>query len=148
MVRIGAVPVAILLAWVTYRLIERPLRAGLGGGAAPTLLLASMAAMGVLGYATFAAGGLPSRPVAIANRDNAALLGWDFFHTPDCDRAWDPSMTFCLGFGRVDAPRVVVLGDSTANALASMVPPTQKPSVLIFSTLLITRTVLVLQNLG
>jgi peptidoglycan/LPS O-acetylase OafA/YrhL len=115
---VAAVELAVLLAWLTYRLVERPLRYGLAGERPAAVLLAAMVAMGVLGYGSYAAQGLPFRPVAVTNATNAALLDWQFFHTPDCDRVWGQSMNFCLGFGDVTAPRVVVLGDSTANSLA------------------------------
>jgi len=117
-VSLAAVAVAMLLAWLTCRLLERPLRYRLRGGAPATLLLASMAAVGVLGYATLAAGGLPARAMVVGNAANAALLNWDLSHTPDCAHHWGARMNFCFGVGDVALPRVALLGDSTANSLA------------------------------
>ena len=117
-VRVGAVGIALALAWLTYVLIEVPLRYRLRGAAPATALVISMAAMGALGYATFAAQGLPARAMVVGNAANIASLNWDWLHTPNCDQVWGASMNFCLGFGNVEAPRVALLGDSTSNALA------------------------------
>lgn len=59
--RVAAVLLAILLAWLTYRFIEKPIRHG-GNGLAKTGAMASaMLVMGGVGYFTFAQQGLEQR---------------------------------------------------------------------------------------
>ena len=109
---------AVVLAWLTFEFVERPLRSARRGGTVAAALVTAMTAIALLGYFTLQAHGLPARPPVAGNAANAEQLKWGLFHSPACDRAWGASMDFCLGYGQVDAPRIVVLGDSTANALA------------------------------
>ncbi len=48
--RMAAVLLAVLLAWLTYRLLEKPVRAGSHGGKKAVALFAAMIAVGYLGY--------------------------------------------------------------------------------------------------
>ena len=50
-----------VLAWATYRLVERPLRFGMHGRAKAMALAAAMAALVACGYVAWKAAGLPSR---------------------------------------------------------------------------------------
>jgi peptidoglycan/LPS O-acetylase OafA/YrhL len=68
--RMGAVLVAIMLAWATYRLVERPLRFGGRGGLKTAGLLVALASLGISGYLLHghpaAQPQLQSRPQAVA----------------------------------------------------------------------------------
>jgi peptidoglycan/LPS O-acetylase OafA/YrhL len=59
--RIAAVLAAIALAWLTYRLIEKPIRFGRNRGPKTMALVVLMAAMGLAGYVCYARDGLPFR---------------------------------------------------------------------------------------
>lgn len=60
-IRIAAVVLSIVLAWLTYRLVERPLRFGKHGKAKVVILLILMTVAGCLGYLTYIADGFSSR---------------------------------------------------------------------------------------
>lgn len=51
-VRVAAVVLSILLAWLTHELVERPIRFGKGGRAKVTVLVVLMAIVGYVGYVT------------------------------------------------------------------------------------------------
>lgn len=58
-IRIGAVVLAVLLSWLTYRLVEKPLRAGARVNVKTLVLLLLMTAIGLSGYAAYRAEFLP-----------------------------------------------------------------------------------------
>jgi peptidoglycan/LPS O-acetylase OafA/YrhL len=59
--RWGLVAGAVALAWLTYRLVERPMRFGAHGRSKAAALLAAMAGVAMLGYATWSGAGLDPR---------------------------------------------------------------------------------------
>jgi peptidoglycan/LPS O-acetylase OafA/YrhL len=59
--RWGLVAGAVALAWLTYRLVERPMRFGAHGRIKAAALLAAMAGVAMLGYATWSGTGLDPR---------------------------------------------------------------------------------------
>jgi hypothetical protein len=59
--RMGLIVLSIALAWLTYRLIERPIRFGKHGGLKVALLVVSMLVLGGAGLNTFYERGFPSR---------------------------------------------------------------------------------------
>lgn len=74
-VRLLLLALSVPLAWLTYRLIERPLRFGRLGNAKAVVLALLMVAIGALGYGIYRDGGLESRAVVRANP--TLLSGWD-----------------------------------------------------------------------
>jgi peptidoglycan/LPS O-acetylase OafA/YrhL len=114
-IRASAVVVAFLLAWLTYRWIERPFRYGpLKSHAAPLLLSGAIAMAGL--------GGLTWQFDGIAERDSVRVLSLmtqdlvDELEAEDtglCDRL--NSGVFCTGYA--DSPASVLVGDSHARAL-------------------------------
>jgi peptidoglycan/LPS O-acetylase OafA/YrhL len=67
-----ALGLSVVLAWLTYRFVEQPVRRISAGPALATLALAGVA---VLGIAVNRADGLPSRPIAAATAPLNAALG-------------------------------------------------------------------------
>jgi len=65
--RATAVATSVALAWLTYKLIERPIRFGKGGVWKTAALCASLAGACVVGFNTFQAGGLREREVVALN---------------------------------------------------------------------------------
>lgn len=117
-VRVGAVAAAFLLAWLTYELVEKPLRFGAHRQAKALALVAGLALAGSVGLAVFLEGGVVSRDQAAryAGFDyNLHWQGWTgcgFVRAPDKDGGCK-----ILHADRpVDA---VVLGDSHAGHLGS-----------------------------
>jgi SGNH domain (fused to AT3 domains) len=83
LLRVAAVAASIVLAWVTYELIEKPLRFGRFKAAKAVGLFASMIVVGALGFQSFASGGLTSRSIARSTRPlTAAMADWDYYQTP------------------------------------------------------------------
>lgn len=59
--RLAAVGISIILAWLTYRCFERPIRNRVNSMHAAIVLTAVMLGVGITGYATLKLGGFPSR---------------------------------------------------------------------------------------
>jgi peptidoglycan/LPS O-acetylase OafA/YrhL len=59
--RWGLVAGAVALAWLTYRLVERPLRFGARGRLKAAALMAAMASVALIGYATWSGAGVDPR---------------------------------------------------------------------------------------
>lgn len=123
--RIAAVIGSILLAWLTYRLIERPVRQAKRGVVPAVILCVLMTALGGLGYYTFKHDGLPFRV------KNYALLNATLAqYGPDTDSFIDNGclipekdmnelhggLIFCKK-DRRERSSYVLLGDSHAAAL-------------------------------
>jgi peptidoglycan/LPS O-acetylase OafA/YrhL len=60
-VRFGLIVLSVALAWLTYRLIERPIRFGQHGGLNVFLLVVGMLVLGLVGLGTFNERGFPFR---------------------------------------------------------------------------------------
>ncbi|MGY2185513.1 acyltransferase family protein [Pseudomonas sp. SDO5591_S426] len=76
-IRVGAVLLSIVLAWLTYRLVERPIRLGRNNWVKTFALSVSMVIVGIVGYSTFKKVGLPPRDEQIA-RISKAAGEWDY----------------------------------------------------------------------
>lgn len=116
-IRAAAVLLALLLAWLTYRVVERPLRAGAGHAkvAALCVLMAASAAAG--GY-IYLNGGLPARKPVQDNLANqkALMLVEDKANAAACKKRYgfDSTYEYCLQADAARDPTVVLLGDSHA----------------------------------
>lgn len=116
----GLVGLAVLLAWLTYRFIERPFRFGSSSSwltIAP--LLAGMAAMGLIGVVTDATYGLPVRfpeqirPFMLSSSETTSQ-----WRRGQCLLLLQPASEFapeCAGHGR--HPLLLIWGDSYGAAL-------------------------------
>ena len=60
-IRIGAVILSVVLAWITYRLVERPIRFGKHSRTKTAVLVVLMSIVGIVGYGTYAMDGLEFR---------------------------------------------------------------------------------------
>ncbi|MNV06667.1 O-acetyltransferase OatA [compost metagenome] len=76
-VRIGAVLLSIGLAWLTYRLVERPIRLGQKSWAKTAVLSVLMVVVGLVGYSTYERDGLPLRVEQLTKISKAAGE-WDY----------------------------------------------------------------------
>ena len=70
-IQISAVILSILLSWLTYRLVERPIRFGKQSNAKVTILVVLMITVGYIGYNTYKRDGLSFR---LKNMTNEKLL--------------------------------------------------------------------------
>lgn len=119
-IRIAAVVLSIALAWLTYRLVERPLRFGKHGKAKVVVLVVLMTIVGFVGYNTFSRDGLSFREfnkkfisynesIKVPNR---AKECFDIPHAYKTNGDW-----FC-NLGEIDSPvDYFAYGDSHALSL-------------------------------
>jgi len=115
-VRIGAVLISVVLAWLTYRFIERPVRFGGYSRAKVITLCALMAIVGAFGYYTYKRDGFDFRlkdfegKVKNLRRTQEATLS--------CKQAIPvKELTYCNMAEPSKDPSIVIIGDSHGNRL-------------------------------
>lgn len=117
-IRGAAVLLAFLLAWLTYRFIERPLRFGTGSRGRVTALFAVMTVVGLVGYDTYRREGYDVRASVqgFANNKN------ELVRTPAMDAACleyvgtpTPLFPYCRFTAAGGDETVAVIGDSHAH---------------------------------
>lgn len=117
--RAALVVLAVALAWLTYRLVERPLRHGHGHGRYKVAALAALMVLMAAGGAWIARkGGLPQRAAVLENarHQKSLVLVEDVQNAAACKKrySFESVYEYCL-MARVDQdPTVVLLGDSHA----------------------------------
>lgn len=120
-IRIAAVVLSILLAWLTYKLVERPIRLGKNSKIKVTALVVLMTFVGYAGYGAYDSNGLKFRDVVSLNIDpNSGRDGGDQGNmTEDCgvaDEANRKLFRMCAKDKRGNV-RFALMGDSKADAL-------------------------------
>jgi peptidoglycan/LPS O-acetylase OafA/YrhL len=128
--RLGLLAVSVLLAWLTYQIVERPIRFGSRGRVAVPALAVAMSAVCAAGVVIYRSGGVLDRPVnrneaarlvdyyermrktqiADAYRRECDFMDWTSEHAKD---TLDPS---CTAAG--SAHTIFLWGDSFAQALS------------------------------
>lgn len=114
--RLAAVALSILLAWITYRLIERPLRSGPRHRWQTMILVGLIALIGLIGLATYRLDGLGQRDVAMQSQDfdyKSEVPGYVPCQ-PGPFTTHDVSLTYCL-VPAAGTPDAVLIGDSHAE---------------------------------
>lgn len=116
--RVAALAVAVLLAWLTYRLLERPLRNPLNGARKVTVLALVIAMLGAFGGWVYRHDGLPQRRSVMesAAQMKALVLVEDVANAAACKRRYqfNTLQEYCL-LDQIDKPPTVALvGDSHA----------------------------------
>ena len=114
--RVTLVTASVVLAWLTFQFVERPIRRRRSPRHA-VVLLASMIVVAAIGYATYVSGGVPSRAVARAAQpyvSSAQVFKFDCFETESVGVAdsWP-----CHLNPSGSKARAMVVGDSHALAL-------------------------------
>ncbi|MEQ1555375.1 MAG: acyltransferase family protein [Gallionella sp.] len=120
-IRLAAVALAILLAWLTYRLIEKPLRFGKQGRAKTIVLLVLMGVVGFAGYNAYKRDGLGFRNKLLDQKNAQFAWGDNNLFNELCRAAHKTNTTldsadFCLTSKDV-SPTIALLGESHANHL-------------------------------
>ena len=134
-VRVGAVLSSILLAWLTYKFAERPIRYGNTHKVTLSLLCLLMAAIGVTGYAIYKDNGVQSR-FSSNRKEFIALSRYDYFGGQTEESFWGNNSCFLLheDFHAFETrkcaepqfpgrPVVFLVGDSHAAYLSQAIRP-------------------------
>ncbi|MEI8024977.1 MAG: acyltransferase family protein [Pseudomonadota bacterium] len=111
-IRIAAVILSIVLAWLTYKLVERPFRFGKYSKTKVTILVFLMAIVGFVGYNTFERDGLMFRVVQ-KNNSFTKNLGWRFWDNESCSKKFNISPCQISN----QKIRLMIFGDSHGNHL-------------------------------
>lgn len=129
-VRLGAVALSVALAWLTYRLIERPIRFGKSHRAMAMGLFAALLAIGLIGWITFLRDGFEARAMSRLGAPVTQSLLLDAkirarYPVGSCDKVAGlvgRAKNVCGSFN-MDAPGplLVVWGDSHSDAWAPVV---------------------------
>ena len=110
---------SIALAWLTYRLIEKPLRFGPGGYTKTICLMLLMISVGIVGYCTYANDGLGFRGPSIAGKEAGNDGGYSVKLIDECGLSQVNKTKFtCLKDSRPGV-KYALLGDSKAEAILS-----------------------------
>lgn len=116
--RLALVALSILLAWLTYKFIERPLRFGAYSKTKEITLILAMLAVGYAGFNAYERDGFLFRLIAKNNLTNAKMLKWSSEKTAGCESKLGSPAPFCLELGNTSNQTIAVIGDSTANSIA------------------------------
>ncbi len=123
-VRVLAIAISAILAWATYKLLERPLGKSSSNLKTP-VLLTLMFIVGASGFAAYLQSGLPERSnVKDAERFNSQFVGplWKYTQNDICrnrypfDEADEYGWWFCIA-NTDSSPDLLLLGNSHANHL-------------------------------
>jgi peptidoglycan/LPS O-acetylase OafA/YrhL len=118
--RMLAVGLSVLLAWMTYYFVEKPIRANGNGGVKITVLTACVAALGIAGLLIFQNNGVTTRAAAQINGVNS----WDnlTFATPCKFITNGPNHDDWCNIGNAPnkPPTTLLMGDSVGNNFAPM----------------------------
>jgi peptidoglycan/LPS O-acetylase OafA/YrhL len=113
-IRTGAVALSFILAWVTYRLIEKPIRFGSRSHGITFTLIATLLVVGYVGFEAFDRGGLAFRQLAKTKQNIQKNFSWDgLWKNSSCFEKY--KVEPCVQSG--DRPDIIVIGDSHANHL-------------------------------
>lgn len=119
-VRFWLIAASILLAWLTYQFLERPVRSRPRSRKLIWMLCLSMLALGAVGLTIKKQDGFKSRQFSMLDGDYGSMqLGADresLHHECGLAEAQKPAFQYCLR-GGAQEPRYALLGDSKAEAL-------------------------------
>jgi peptidoglycan/LPS O-acetylase OafA/YrhL len=118
-IRIAAVVLSIALAWLTYKLVERPLRFGNCSKVKVSVLVVLMTIIGYIGYNTYERNGLEFRNAMLkvsAAKELSQPYPHEPFHNKLCDELYPAfkKFNFCL-LSKNISPEILILGDSHSN---------------------------------
>ena len=123
-VRFWLVAASVILAWLTYRFLERPVRSRPRSGKIVWALCLSVAVLGITGFTFKSLDGLKSRQFSMMQGDTSTIvLGADrgkLRHECGIAEAQKDIFQYCLkggSGGQSGEPRYALLGDSKAEAL-------------------------------
>jgi len=111
-IRILAVLLSFILAFLTYRLIEHPIRFGTQKKTIVVMLVLIMTAVGCFGYAAYAQKILPKSKASFSDY-TYDLKKFNFIPCSDKLAGGDLGLTYC--YSNSTAPTALIIGDSHAD---------------------------------
>ena len=117
-IRIAVIMLSIALAWVTYKLVECPVRLGKHSKSNVGVLVILMSVMGCVGLNSYQRDGLLFRSFVRETQLNISQLEWQYDKSIGCEKKLGIASQFCLELGNKENETIAVIGDSTANAIA------------------------------
>lgn len=116
--RLAALILSFVLAWLTYRMIEQPVRLVRPTWRKTVVLCTLMVLVGYAGFNAYSRDGLPFRqavkPLVAFNDEN---FGWHDFSDEYCNRQFPAIKYDTCRIAREKPPTIVLIGDSHSNAL-------------------------------
>lgn len=117
-IRIAAVVISIVLAWLTYKFAEKPIRFGKNSKSKVAILVFLMMVVGYVGYNTYSREGLGFRKAVLKTSTMQELTSYPHYplHTINCDNLYPEFKNFsaCL-LSKNTPPQILILGDSHSN---------------------------------
>ena len=118
LIRILIVFISVVLAWLTYIFIEKPIRFGKSSTTKPLILIFLMFIIGSMGYFIYLNDGLKMRNGGLLNQSSHAdEFKWSHYKSKDCDKLIGIDSNFCLIIGNPSNIKIAIIGDSTGNSL-------------------------------
>jgi len=121
--RLAAVVLSIVLAWLTYKLVERPIRFGKSSKAKVVVLVLLMAVVGYVGYSAYKKNGLTFRKSLNNVSPPIEVMGEDDKKSHDiCLNTYglsNSNIRYCRLSTSGNKPHIALIGDSHAAALFS-----------------------------
>ncbi len=116
--RISIVVLSFLLAWLTYMLVEKPIRFGQRSWLKTAVLCLLIAVVGYTGYYTLTSDGMAFRHKWISDNATQIGLGRSFETNANCKLA-HPLFNDCCycAQAKTDKPTIILVGDSHSNSL-------------------------------
>lgn len=119
---LGSVAASVVLAWLTYKLVEKPVRFGRNARVKTVVAAVLLAAVGLAGFTTYKKEGLDFRAGVQDFSTNARDLSWDLsdFKYGKCDETLikqDPIVGYCSLSKPGDTPTMAIIGDSHADSI-------------------------------
>lgn len=119
LIRISAVFIAIVFAWLTYKLIERPIRFSSANNPITIWLLVLMLCIGSSGYLIFKNKGIHSRHIVVQHSDPLQDVSFASYPASSCLSFSSPSIAneLCTKYSPTNPVKTILLwGDSSTAA--------------------------------
>ncbi|OLP05024.1 acyltransferase family protein [Rhodoferax antarcticus] len=117
-IRMAAVVLSFVLAWLTYRLVERPIRFGRNTWVKTATLCVLMSVVGYVGYNAFMRDGLEFRYRQLTERNAQFIWVAENNQNEECKTSFPEfAKTGYCAKSKASGPTILLLGDSHANHL-------------------------------